>query len=464
MFVAGAYRVLGLFALLLVLLAAGCTRAPVSEKSRPNVLLIVVDTLRVDRLGCYGAERETSPAIDEFAAGAVRFERAYATAPWTIPSVASMISGRYPGSHAMISFDLELPDEVVTLAEVLRDAGYRTAGVVSHFAIDARHNFDQGFDLYLEDEAKGHGHLSTEGVTRQAVEQLQRLAEGEAPFLLFAHYFDPHYDYLRHAEYDFAAASAGRLDGTQAMRDLLELSSTLSAEEAGFLRDLYDGEIRYTDQGIGRLLERLDELGLREGTIVVITGDHGEEFLDHGNLGHTGSLYEELIRVPLIVRDAGARDEGSALVTQPVSLVSLMPTLLDRVGLEIEASGFHGPSLVPLLDGVEQSDDRALFAEVDFVPVRKGRHVGEVHKKVVIGERFKLIRDDPTGEFELYDLTVDPLETKNLVEVETERLTQFVELLERALVVSRTDEVEARLRDLDEGEIERLKGLGYVGD
>ena len=155
---------------------------------------------------------DTTPAIDQLAARAVRFHRAYATAPWTIPSVASMITGRYPSNHTAISFDRSLPDGVDTLAEILEREDYATAGVISHRAIGSSHNFQQGFDVYLESEARGHDHVSTEGVTRQAVDLLETLSAAGQPFFLFVHYFDPHYNYKRHPEYGFAGPSAGRLD------------------------------------------------------------------------------------------------------------------------------------------------------------------------------------------------------------------------------------------------------------
>ena len=451
-------------ALVSCLILPGCSGSPAPEDKRPNVLLIVVDTLRADRLGCYGAERETSPAIDEFAASAVRFDRAYSTAPWTIPSVASMFSGRFPSSHATTSFDRQLPDELQTLAEALREAGYGTAGVISHVALDSRHNFDQGFEVYLESEALGHDHLSTEGVTRQALEQLDRLAGEPAPFLLFAHYFDPHYNYLRHPEYGFAPESAGRLDGTAPMRELLPMAESMSPEEARFLRDLYDGEVRYTDQGIGRLLQRLDELELSDETIVVLTADHGEEFLEHGNLGHTSSLYEELIHVPLIIRDPGRKKPEPAVVSRPVSLVSLMPTLLGLAGLQVDEGRYQGPSLEPLLAGADSDDEPLLFVELDFVPVRAGRHVGTVHKKALLGDRYKLIRDDSTGALELYDLLDDPDELANLAQTDGERLTRFEALLIRATELASSHAVAPQSKEVDESEIERLKELGYVGD
>jgi arylsulfatase A-like enzyme len=296
------------------------------------------------------------------------------------------------------------------------------------------------------------------------VEQLERMAAGARPFLLFAHYFDPHYTYMRHAEADFAAPSAGRLDGEQPMRELLRLAPEMSEAEVGFLRDLYDGEIRHTDRGIGELLDRLDELGLRKNTIVVLTADHGEEFLDHGSLGHTSSLYEELLRVPLLVRDPSRGELAPQVVTWPVSLVSLMPTLLDLVGVEAGVRPFQGPSLLPLLDGTVSGMEGPLYAEVDFVPLRKGRLVGEVYKKAVIGERYKLIRDGTTGRMELYDRIEDPLEREDLSEQDAERLAEFAALLNQAIAHAESAALEPQPKRVTDPEIERLKSLGYVGD
>jgi arylsulfatase A-like enzyme len=269
---------------------------------------------------------------------------------------------------------------------------------------------------------------------------------------------------MRHPEFGFAAPSAGRLNGEQPMRELLRLAPEMSEEEAQFLRDLYDEEVRYTDRGIGRLLDALDELDLRERTAVVLTSDHGEEFLDHGDLGHTSSLYEELIRVPLIVRQPERGAAGPAVVSRPVSLVSLAPTILGWVGLEYETAQFQGPSLQPLIDGGAPEAEVLLLSEVDFVPLRKGRSVGEVHKKAVIGERFKLIRHDRTGQLELYDLSADPEEQDDLGGRDTEQLSRLGEILERVLAKSRSGAVEPRPTPVSDAEIERLRNLGYIGD
>jgi arylsulfatase A-like enzyme len=449
--------------LALAMLTAGCPGRTPSGDGSPNVLLIVVDTLRADHVGCYGYERDTTPAVDALAAEGVRFERAYSTAPWTIPSVGSMLSGLWPSQHAATSFDRQLPDAVPTLAEMLSARGYDTAAVISHSAIDSRHNFQQGFEVFLESEAQGHDHLSTEGVTRQAIEQLERLERGREPFLLFVHYFDPHYNYKRHRDYPFAAGSAGRLDGDEPMRELLRLAPEMTLEEAGFLADLYDEEVRFTDSGIGRLLDRLRELGLADETLVVFTADHGEEFLDHGTLGHTSGLYEELVRVPLIIRDP-VRESGPGVVSNPVSLVSLTPTILDLIGVDPGPLSLSGPSLASLLAGSDAGPGPSVFTEVDFVPVREGRSVGTVHKRAVITDRFKLIRDETVGTLEFYDLLLDPREAQPLASPESPEQERLVDELERLIALSRSEAIDPQSRLVDPAEVERLKSLGYVGD
>ena len=265
--------------LMALLFLLGCTWG-CSRNQPPNVLFIVVDTLRWDHLGCYGYERNTSPSIDTLASESVRFERAYSAAPWTKPSVASMITGLYPSTHGAAQLKSILPASIDTLAELLSREGFQTAGVVSHLLVSALLGFGQGFDSYLESESRGHDHVSTNGVTNQAIERLEKMAVDGRPFLLFVHYFDPHYNYLRHPEYGFAAEAGGRLTGTENINQLRRMLDSLTHEEIGFLLDLYDEEIRFTDAGIGRLLSRFRELGLYDDTLIILTSDHGEEFLE----------------------------------------------------------------------------------------------------------------------------------------------------------------------------------------
>jgi membrane-anchored protein YejM (alkaline phosphatase superfamily) len=237
-------------------LGAGCgaDRDGAAHETRPpNVLVIVVDTLRADHLGCYGHGRPTSPSIDALAASGVRFDRAYSAAPWTMPAVASMLTGLPPAAHGVESLQHMLPRDAVTLAERLTERGYVTAAVVSHLLISSRFHFDQGYAVFEEREAQGHDHVSTPGVTRTASTLLDLLARDERPFFLFVHYFDPHFNYRPHPEFGFAPPSVGSLDGTQGIDELRARLDELTPAEFGFLRDLYDEEIRLTDDGIGAL-------------------------------------------------------------------------------------------------------------------------------------------------------------------------------------------------------------------
>jgi len=443
-----------------LLAPAGCG----SHEDAPslNVVLIAVDTLRWDHVGSYGARREISPAMDRLAEEGIRFDRAFASAPWTMPSVATMLTGQFPSRHAATSFDRGLPEEVDTLAEVLGREGFATAGVISHTAIAAKHNFQQGFDVWLEDEARGHDHVSTEGVTRQAIEQLDLFAAGEDPFFLFVHYFDPHYNYKRHPEVGFAPEKAGRLDGSELMRAIRDMQEELTPEELDFVVALYDEEVRHTDDGIGRLLDHLDGLGLGEETIVVVTADHGEEFMGHGRLGHTRTLYDELVRVPLIVRmPGGGRGE---VVAEPVSLVALMPTLLDYLGIDGGQLPMQSGSLRPYLNGDAPAEAPPIFVEVDFEPVRTSRTLGPVHKKAVVVGRHKLVRDDESGELELYDLLDDPHETNDLHEARPELSAELLETLERSIAFAGSGAFVPVTVTHDEEQIEALRNLGYVGD
>ena len=442
-----------------LLVVAGCRSEPATP---PNVLLIVVDTLRQDHLGCYGWTRDTSPSIDALAQDAVRFTRAYATAPWTLPSVASMLTGLYPSSHRGARLTTRLPGEVLTLAEMLGEEGYQTGGVVSHTILTARWNFQQGYDVYLQSEALGHDHASTPGVTRQAEELLREFSASERPFFLFVHYFDPHYNYLRHPEFGFAPPSAGRLVGDEPITELRDLLDELTVEEIRFIRDLYDEEIRYTDSGVGQLLRTLKGLGLYENTLIVFTADHGEEFLTHGWLGHTRTLYDELMRVPLIVREPG-NTNGPRVVEEPVSLVSLTPTILDLAGIESPAPGFQGRSLAPLMSNGDSEGSDIIFLEVDFVPVELDDAPKTTHKKGIVTGDFKLIREDRTLRYELYDLASDPQELNDLAARRPGLVEEMVLLLHGGITFSRGMAVEFEEMRLSEEQIEKLRSLGYIG-
>jgi arylsulfatase len=423
-----------------------------------NLLLIVVDTLRRDHLGAYGYPRNTSPAIDAFAADAVRFERAYATSPWTRPSVASMLTGLYPSAHGAMALNNSLASSVHTLAETLAVHGYRTGAVVSHVILSRSFGFDQGFEVYDEEEAQGHDHLSTPGVTSRAIQWIDSLAPDGRPFFLLVHYFDPHYQYRHHPDIGFASPPVGRLDGTESIEELRTLGASLTPDEVGLLRDLYDEEIRFTDEGIGQLLDHLRERGLYDRTLIVLAADHGEEFLERGWLGHTRTLYDELIAVPLLIRHGRVGRNGSS-VPSPVSLVSLSPTVLELLGLPLLGMRPEGPSLAAAVRGTEAPPRGVVFAEVDFRAMPEKRAA----QRAAIAGRYKLVHDRLERRDRLFDVVADPGELNEVGAREPHRLERLQERLTRWSQRMNPGAVAPPTRPLTPEEREQLRALGYLG-
>ncbi|MGE4606718.1 MAG: sulfatase [Myxococcota bacterium] len=442
---------------------AGCAPSDESRPGHPNLLLIVVDTLRADHLGAYGYPRETSPAIDALARAAIRFDRAYAAAPWTKPSVASMITGLYPAALGIDNVFSRLPQSALTLAEILRANGYRTAGVVSHVMLSNQWEmgFGQGYETYIESEARGHRHISTERVTDQAIAILDDFANGTDPFLLFVHYFDPHFDYLDHRDIGFAPVDSESLDGDESIIELRERIPTLSDSDFLFLRDRYDEEIRHTDAGVGRLLAALGRLDLESDTAVVFVSDHGEQFGEKGWIGHTPTLYEMVVRVPLIIRPPG-RPVEPRVVDQPVSLVSLTPTVLEMLGLESSDRGFQARSFASWLRSGPGDEMEDVVIEIDF-PLQDPR-ISPVRllRRAIVGKRFKLIVDDAIGTLELYDLESDPDEQRDLASARPLLRERMLAALRSRIAASRAQAVATETVELSDSELEVLRELGYV--
>ncbi|MFT5286997.1 MAG: arylsulfatase A-like enzyme [Planctomycetota bacterium] len=445
-------------ALLATCLFVGASCSPTPDPT--NLLLVVVDSLRADRLDSYGHDRPT-PVIAKLAAEGVIFDEAYACAPWTMPSVAAMFTGLPPTIHGATNTDALLAKDLETLAERLASKGYATSAVVSHHLIGKRFQFDQGFESFDEELGRGHKLITSAMLTEKATNELTRLANDERkrPFFLFLHYFDPHYDYRDHAEFDYAEPVAGRLDGSHGIGQLRRMLDSMSDEELKFLNDRYDEEVRFTTRSIGRLLRRLKKLGVEENTLVIFTSDHGEEFRDHGWLGHTQSLYRELVRVPLLMRGPGI--PPGLKIEQPVSLENLAATALDLLNIEGEFG--TGSSMRNLLQPGGGETFQPVFCEVDYLGVSEGQPgLRTCHKKSIIGERYQLIRDDMSGELELYELGRDVEQLINLAEKRPEELLRLEKLLDerRTLLTKAARPLERT--EFDEAELDVLRGLGYV--
>jgi arylsulfatase A-like enzyme/Tfp pilus assembly protein PilF len=397
-----------------------------------NVLLISVDTLRPDHLGCYGYEPTDTRNVDGIAEDGFLFTQAHATVPLTLPSHTSLLSGMSPISTGVRDNGaFVLPGHFVTLAEALKAEGYSTAAFVSTFVIDSRFGLDQGFDLYddrMETGASATGFYfperTAEHVNEPAVEWLGAAQE---PFFAFVHYYDPHLPYTPPAPYDSLYADA-----------------------------LYDGEVAYTDVAIGEILDTLREAGTLDNTLIVFVSDHGEGLGDHDESGHGTLVYEPTIKVALIVRLPSGEEAGdggrTGRIDNVVSLIDVKPTVLDFLGIE-DGARTDGVSLMPLLRG-ERIEPRLVFFEslypyfnFKWSPLRGVRHN---EWKYILAPRE-----------ELYNIARDPGEQHNLAEAESERtLALRANVIEEA---SREAEaLESAERSMSQDEVQKLMALGYL--
>jgi len=336
---------------------AGCR--PSSPPRPRNVLLISIDSLRADRLGCQGNPRPTSPTLDRLAAAGTRFARTYAPSSWTLPSHATLLTGTTQARHGALAPDRPLRDDVTTLATRLAARGYHTRGVFSGPFLEARYGFARGFDEYVSCEGFDAGSKNALGLShstrtsecaRDRVTTWSR-TEGDGPFFWFVHLWDVHFDYVPPARYvgRFDPDYAGRLDG----RHILGrgFPGTASQRDVAHLLARYDGELRWVDDTIARLLHHMQHAGLLDGTLVVVTADHGDEFHEHGFKMHRRTVYAESVHVPLIL--AGPGVPRGRVIETPVALVDVAATILDLLG--VPAAGMDGGSLRPLMDGATRA-------------------------------------------------------------------------------------------------------------
>jgi len=308
-----------------------------AQRQAENLILISIDSLRADRLSSYGNRNQTSPTIDRLAAEGVRFENASSASSWTLPSHMSMFTGRDVLGHGVISESDRLSTAIPTLAGTLKNAGLVTGAVVSTPVLSRKFGFDHGFDHYddytipaptafdavVDEPAPTVEKLATEWLTAHAGER----------FFLFLHFWDVHYDYIPPPPYDtmFDPDYQGTVTGKAFYEDK-NINKKLPARDVEHLLALYDGEIRWVDDHIARLLGVLDRLGLSDKTAIVITSDHGDEFFEHGYKGHGRTLYNEVTRVPMVVRGPGV--PAGQVVEAPVGLADIMPTALRLLGVE----------------------------------------------------------------------------------------------------------------------------------
>lgn len=452
----------------------------VADQPKPNLLLISLDTLRRDRIGLYGCNRPISPNLDAFAQECAIFDLAIAPSPWTTPTHASIFTGLHPTTHqaGVMSRGFALREHFLTLAEIARQNGYFTAAITEGVAVAGYHGFAQGFDSYSDGPAPDQPRCGTAETTfAEATAWIERY--GRLPFMLFVHTYEVHHPYGAPEPWlsRFADPDAENLYGNF-------FDDAKTEAQRAQVRDLYDSSVAYADHHLGRFLDRVRALGLLENTLVVIFADHGEEFWEHGVCGHTAHVYDEVLRVPLLVRRPGSHQENRR-IQNLVSTLDLFPTCLELLGLPVPNLGpAQALSLCPLLRGETGYARTEVISELSTVikcaawpngmPVEFLSHsvrtpnekymrtnypwIDRLHKS---GE--SLADKAPELSEEFYDLQSDAGEQTNIFEKQSERAAPFRALLDCALRALEPDERSiSGSTGIDAKNAEALRALGYL--
>lgn len=487
---------------LALLLGVSCAQEP--PPRYPHVVLISLDTFRADHLGCMGNERVATPALDALAAEGTLFRQASTVVPTTLAAHTSIMTGLYPRRHGVVRNGFMVSPDNVMLAEVLRESGFHTAGFLGSFALDRVFDFNQGFEHFdqeftiefdprLADQVQRRAAAVTDAV----LAHLDAGAIDEERLFLFVHYFDAHAPYdppppygARYAREGGPVTSDFAAVGAQERAHKIPLiGRDLSAFEWGLLPELvhgadgktlpgdedlaalYAGEASYLDEHVGRLLDGLRERGVLEDAIVVVVGDHGETFWEHGDFWHHGAwVYETNLHVPLVVRLPDGRGRGRR-VDDPAATIDLFPTLLDLLGIRAPEP-VDGITLAAALDG-GALPTRAIYCEATQ-PIRAER----TKRGLVWGNQLKpkcvrlggwkyVLAPYLGGLEELYDLEADPEERVDLVRRPTPQSQAQLPALRRAIgewmtkPQPRASTFNRAQQDYIEG---RLKALGYAGE
>jgi choline-sulfatase len=434
-------------------------------KRDPSVLILVIDALRPDHLGCYGYGLATSPTIDGLARRGVLFTDATSPSSYTRAAVPSIFASVYPGAHGVLSQGKQvemLSDEYKTLPETLKERGYVTVAFAPNPSLHRSFNFDQGFDLY-DDNFQVVGPKVQDFETARKIND-RTLAwlrnnlrnKREKPFFAYLHYRDVHAPYVPPPPYDrmFDRPGPGRpLTEAEHKSQPADIRNPRRYRDLTSYIEQYDGEIRYTDDHLARFLDTLSKEGFLDDTVIFLTADHGESFLEHGSWTHGTGLYEELTRVPLLLVLPEEKSKGRR-VAAPVQTTDIYPTILELLNMEIPP-GLQGKSLL------KTNPNRPVFSEALVSRRLRPWNFGQL--VAVRSGGWKLIYNRWSRSGELYNLAQDPAETRNLADREPERARDLLRLIaaqdrENAKRSHRAQGTE----ELPENVIEGLRSLGYV--
>jgi arylsulfatase A-like enzyme len=434
-----------------------------NKEKKPPVILVIIDTFPAGHCSCYGYERSTTPSLDRLAGDGVRFSHAIAPSPWTLPSLASILTGTLPSRHqAGLHLDPWTQDDrklarmrpgMVTLADLFREDGYQTVGFFNNPFAHGEFGLDQGFDLY---DYAGGDNLSI----REAAQVVNEAAawieqNGDKPFFMALHFFDPHLAFNPPLSYaaPYISGYQGELkppfnpDIAAVRKGLISYTD----EDKRFILGLYDGELASTDAELGRFMSFLKSKELYESALVIVTSDHGEEFWEHGGFEHGHSLHREVLEVPLVIKFPGSDFAGKS-VEEYVSLMDILPTVAEHMGWPLPFS-LDGVSLYP----------RAVRLRVQpHIIVSENLHYGP-QQQAFYAEGIKLIYHLWNGRIVIYDLKNDPLETRNVfgdlklprsVKNQIKYIAGEIESLLKA--------GKAEAAEVDRETLEKLRSLGYI--
>lgn len=443
-----------------VVAPAGPTAAATLDP-RPNLLVYVIDTLRADRLGCYGYPRPTSPEIDRFAAGATLFREGRAQSSWTRPAMATLLTGLLPIAHRAEDSTDRLPEEIETLAERLGAAGYATAMVTTNGNVVSRFGFRQGFETfhYLPERRRAEEVHVQSGRVNEVVFRWLADRPTDRPFFLVVHTCDPHDPYTpdknwqRKLAPDVADLSIGHV---RSMLKRGRLAGAEAARLAPSIGALYDAEIAANDASFGALVRRLERLGIGDRTAVVLTSDHGEELFDHGSWTHGRTLFEEQLRVPFVVRFPGGVGAGRVL-PGPAEQIDLTPTLLELAGLPRPAA-LPGRSLLGDLEGPGPGPSRPSLAFLTHHEDRAASILASEWKLIRLDRRESVLARAPV---QLYSLGSDPAERHSRI-LDRPLHRRWLEGLLTAAEIRHRSELPRQPVTIDRELADRLRALGYL--
>jgi len=437
-----------------LLFSINCTR-----KVRDiNVVLISIDTLRPDHLGCYGYKRNTSPFIDEIAKDGVLFKNVISSSSWTAPAMASLFTSVNPSVHGVnhgvnkqgTIYNREvLSDSLATISSVLKEHGFFTMGFSSNLHMSKEMGFAKGFDVYKCTRFSNANRLN-----KVILKDKDKNFRKDKKFFLWIHYFDPHWPYSAQdpwiRRYNSNEKNFEDVDfklKSDIFKDKYNLKNNKELLEN--LIDRYDSEINFLDRKISLLFKKLP---IDENTLIIITADHGEEFLEHNDFTHGNNLYNQTVKIPLIIRLPASMNIKGISIEENVGIIDIFPTILDILNIPIELK-LDGKSFLPLIENRKSSDKRIIVSEL---------YREEANILSLIQGKWKYIHDYKENKAELYDLKMDRDEKINLIDKNPAIRSNMENQLKKYLESVKGRKIKPKVINPDEDTLKRLKSLGYV--